>query len=131
METWVVAAAVALVALVAVATWWSARVTKGPAADVRAPAPPSTRAWHLHMWHDVQARFVDDPIGALRDADALVRRVMRAHGQVSTDFERRLTRAAIGAAGHAADTEELRRVLVAYRSLLEELLGEDEARATG
>ena len=38
---------------------------------------------------DVQARFVDDPKGAVSDADGLVARLMQARGYPMSDFEQR------------------------------------------
>jgi len=91
------------------------------------------------QWHDVQARFVDDPAGSIREADRLVCDVMTARGYPMSDFERRAEdlsvdhpdvvrnfRAAHNIAlkheGGQASTEDLRRALVYYRDLFDELL---------
>src|SRR5579883_228578 len=42
-----------------------------------------------HEWHEVQARFVDDPPGSIDQADHLVCDVMRARGYPMSDFDRR------------------------------------------
>lgn len=92
-------------------------------------------------WRRVQARFVDDPSGAVTEADLLVTEVMTTRGYPMTDFERRaedLTvdhanvvhhyRAARDVAQRhsrkAASTEDLRQALVHYRELFADLLNE-------
>src|ERR687886_1416071 len=44
--------------------------------DVR-PLAPGARDRYLEQWRTVQARFVDDPGGAVGEADTLVQQVMR------------------------------------------------------
>ncbi|WP_028931802.1 hypothetical protein [Pseudonocardia asaccharolytica] len=95
---------------------------------------------HFHdRWLRVQGDFVDDPDRAVERADALVAELMTARGYPVGDFERRAEdisvehpdvvqhyRAAqqISAANaHGrVDTEELRRAVTSYRSLVEALL---------
>ena len=96
-------------------------------------------------WHDVQARFVDDPPGSIEEADRLVCDVMRARGYPMSDFERRAEDLSVDhplvvrnyRAAHAiatrrekgqASTEDLRQALVYYRDLFDELL---EAHVAG
>ena len=90
-------------------------------------------------WADLQKRFVDAPEQSVVEADGLVRDVMIARGYPMADFERRAEdvsvdhpsvvenyRAARAVAertrAHEASTEELRRAVVHYRSLFDELL---------
>jgi len=90
-------------------------------------------------WAKAQARFVDDPMGAVTEADQLVTSLMQARGYPMADFETRAAdlsvdhprvvehyRAARQIAGKnysgQANTEELRRSLVHYRVLFGELL---------
>ena len=48
------------------------------------------RARYAEEWQQVQARFVDEPEAAVREADQLVQRVMSDRGYpVADDFERR------------------------------------------
>ena len=57
--------------------------------DIR-PLPEAARSRYAEEWQRVQARFVDDPEGAVGDGDRLVRRVMDDRGYPSDDdFERR------------------------------------------
>jgi FtsZ-interacting cell division protein ZipA len=92
-------------------------------------------------WRETQARFVDDPRLAVSEADELVTRLMNTRGYPMRDFDQRaedLTvdhplvvqnyRAAHGIAmrdkQNAVNTEDLRRAMVHYRSLFEDLLGQ-------
>ncbi len=92
-------------------------------------------------WRAVQARFVDDPSAAVRDADTLVGRVMEARGYPVGDFEQRAADVSVDhptvlehyRAAHAvalrhaqgqASTEDLRQAMVNYRALFAELLEE-------
>ena len=98
-------------------------------------------------WRDTQARFVDDPRLAAREADALVSRLMETRGYPMTDFDHRAedvsvdhphvvqnyrTAHAIALSDSAgkASTEDLRRALVCYRALFSELL-EPQSTVTG
>ena len=90
-------------------------------------------------WRVVQSRFVDDPKGAVRDADALVTRLMQSRGYPMSDFEQRAADISVDhprvvdnyRAGHEialrhekgeASTEDLRNAIIYYRSLFDELL---------
>jgi hypothetical protein len=101
---------------------------------------PETRDRFAEEWTLIQNRFVDDPAGAVSEADSLVNRVMIARGYPVADFEQRAAdvsvtypavvqnyRAArVIAQRHGrgeAGTEDLRQAMVHYRSLFDELLG--------
>ena len=90
-------------------------------------------------WRAVQARFVDDPHGAVTDADRLVGDVMHARGYPVGDFEQQVADISVDhpdvvmnyraardiAAEHArgrASTEDLRQAMVHYRALFRDLL---------
>ncbi len=109
------------------------------------PLLPEERERFGRLWHDVQARFVDDPEKSIHDADALVSEAMRARGYPMAEFERRAEDISVDhprvvrnyRAAHAiavrrekgeASTEDLRQALVYYRDLFDELL---EAHMTG
>jgi hypothetical protein len=73
-------------------------------------------------WSAVQAGFVDDPAGAVEQADELV---ARAADLVAEAVRRRREGLRAGqepAAGHGTGTEELRLALRDYRSVLDRLL---------
>jgi hypothetical protein len=90
-------------------------------------------------WREAQARFVDDPQGGIAEADRLVHQVMVERGYPMEDFEQRAADVSVDhpevvehyraahsvsvAAGRGeASTEDLRRAMVHYRALFEELL---------
>ncbi len=91
------------------------------------------------QWHDVQARFVDDPPGSIEDADRLVCEVMKTRGYPMSEFDHRAEDLSVDhphvvrnyRAAHAiamrqergdASTEDLRQAFVYYRDLFDELL---------
>jgi hypothetical protein len=90
-------------------------------------------------WNVLQGRFVDNPKGVVAEADSLVRDLMLKRGYPMGDFERRAAdisvdhpavvsnyRAAqaiaVRDARGDANTEELRKAVVHYRTLFDELL---------
>jgi len=108
---------------------------------------PDERSRFTQDWRQVQARFVDEPQGAIRDADTLIVEVMQAIGYPMSDFERRADDISVThpnvvphyRAAHAmaernqtgpASTEELRQAFVHYRALFDEMLGATMAGTT-
>jgi hypothetical protein len=101
--------------------------SKPASAAASTDAPPDTRlvsdeqreALHAR-WREIQAMFVDEPRGAVNQADALVTEVVDA---VTSGFASR--KAGLeqrwGTGGEAA-TEELRQALHAYRAFFQRLL---------
>lgn len=100
---------------------------------------PQARQRYQEQWADVQQRFVDEPQGAVMDADRLVIEVMRDRGYPIEDFDQRAAdisvdhprvvdsyrsahAIAVRVEGDRADTEDLRQAVVHYRSLFEDLL---------
>jgi hypothetical protein len=103
-------------------------------------------------WRKIQATFVDDPGRALSEADLLLGTVMLARGYPPSDFENRTAEISVDhatvvehyRAGHdiavrhsqrLATTEDLRKGMLHYRALFDELMGEAQvplrARAVG
>lgn len=56
--------------------------------DIR-PLTPTSKSAYVRSWDQTQARFVDDPAGALAQADSLIIAVMRERGYPMDDFEQR------------------------------------------
>jgi len=103
------------------------------------PLAMRDRERFLAAWRADQARFVDDPAGAVTEADQLVQEVMRTRGYPVADFEQRVEDISVDhphlvqnyraarevAMRHRrgeASTEDLRKALVYYRGLFDELL---------
>jgi hypothetical protein len=114
------------------------------------PLEPAARERYAEAWRDTQARFVDSPEQAIREADHLVTEVMRERGYPMEDFDQRAADVSVDhpnvtenyRAAHAtslandqgeASTEDLRQAMVHYRALFVELLEQpgEEARRTG
>jgi hypothetical protein len=103
------------------------------------PLAPAEAARFSQAWSALQGRFVDNPKGVVVQADQLVRELMVKRGYPMGDFERRAAdisvdhpavvenyRAAQAIAVRdergEADTEELRKAVVHYRVLFDEML---------
>jgi hypothetical protein len=103
------------------------------------------RSRFLQRWNEAENRFVDDPKDAVIRADSLVTEVMQAHGYPIADFEQRVADLSVDhpamvenyRAAHEialrsnrgqTSTEELRRAIVHYRALLQELLDDQPQR---
>jgi hypothetical protein len=103
------------------------------------PLRPDESVQFTDRWRRVQSRFVDDPAGAVGEADTLVTALMNARGYPMSEFERRTEDLSVDHANvvhhyreahaiatrHAeqgASTEELRQAVVHYRALFDDLL---------
>jgi len=99
------------------------------------------QARFAESWRQEQAHFVDDPRSAVENADRLVGEVMRTRGYPVGEFELRAAdlsvdhprmienyriahEIAVRDSRGQASTEDLRRAMVSYRALFEDLLEE-------
>jgi hypothetical protein len=116
----------------------AARAKRRDELDIR-PLPAAARDRYLDEWQRVQARFVDDPSGAVGEADSLIQSVLRERGYPVDDFEQRAADISVDhphvvenyREGHrlrGGDTEAQRQAMVHYRALFDELV-EDAADA--
>lgn len=104
------------------------------------PLEPTDRGRFEEAWRQIQARFVDDPDGALIDADRLIGEAMSAEGYPVLDFEQRASdisvdhprvvenyreghRIALLQQKRQASTEDLRKAMIHYRTLFDDLIG--------
>jgi hypothetical protein len=109
------------------------------------PLAPSEAARFTEAWRALQSRFVDNPKGVVVQAEQVVRELMEKRGYPMGDFERRAgdisvdhpdvvanyrsaQAIALREQKGAADTEELRKAVVHYRALFDELLEVREPR---
>jgi len=107
------------------------------------PLSAADRSSFAVRWNEVQARFVDDPRGAVTVADSLVTEVMQLRGYPIGEFEQRAADLSVDyplivdnyraahdiALRHSAgkaSTEDLRQAMVHYRALFQELLDESK-----
>lgn len=91
------------------------------------------------VWRHIQTLFVDNPRGAITEADHLVNDVMTAKGFPVADFEQRAADISVDHAGvvehyraaraiaqrndaNTATTEDLRQAIIHYRNLFDDLL---------
>ncbi len=103
------------------------------------PLTPEEQARFTDAWRAAQAHFVDDPVAAIKEADALVADVMQRRGYPVGDFEQQAADLSVDhatvvenyRAAHAiaqrnnegnANTEDLRQAMVHYRTLFADLL---------
>ncbi len=107
------------------------------------PLSPDEHARFASEWKTVQARFVDDPPGAVGAADRLVGQLMGTRGYPMGEFDQRAAdvsvdhplvvehyREAHGIVTRPGklSTEDLRAALVHYRALFDELLKTEPGR---
>jgi hypothetical protein len=116
------------------------------------PLTAADRDRFQQSWRAIQAKFVDDPARAFVEADQLLGSVMFARGYPPSDFENRAAEISVDhatvveqyRAGHEiavrhsqeqATTEDLRKGMVHYRALFDELMQNEpaplRARAAG
>jgi len=103
------------------------------------PLPPNERSRYAGLWNEQQARFVDDPRAAIDQADHLVEEVMAKRGYPIADFDQKAAdisvdhphvvenyrvahEIAVRQKRGQAGTEDLRKAMIHYRTLFEELL---------
>jgi hypothetical protein len=100
---------------------------------------PTERERFSSQWTSLQSRFVDDPKGAVTEADQLVSSLMQTRGYPVADFNQRAADISVDhpkvvanyRSAHEialrleqgeASTEDLRTAMIHYRSLFEELV---------
>jgi hypothetical protein len=114
------------------------RTERHDALQIR-PLSPERRDHYADGWQQVQAHFVDDPRGAMTEADDLVRNVMQERGYPTGSFEQQAADLSVEhadvldhyRAAHTVidlretgqpTTEQMREAMVHYRALFTELL---------
>jgi hypothetical protein len=110
------------------------------------PLAADDRRRFEESWQADQARFVDDPRGAVKEADQLVADLMQVRGYPVGDFEQRAADVSVDhpnvvqeyrtahdiadrEAKGQANTEDLRSAMVHYRALFNDLLVADSPPA--
>jgi hypothetical protein len=112
------------------------------------PLTSEDAARFRESWGNIQKRFVDEPRGAVMEADQLLGNVMAKRGYPIGDFEQRAADISVEHPGvvehyrtghdialrHAkgqASTEDLRQAMIHYRTLFTDLVGEPETPSAG
>lgn len=107
------------------------------------PLTAEDRARYTEQWNRVQAHFVDAPAGAVAEADQLLGDLMATCGYPVGDFEQRAAdisvehptvtqnyrsahEIALRQAKGQASTEDLRRAMIHYRALFEDLVSQNK-----
>jgi len=105
------------------------------------PLATADRDRFTETWSRIQAHFVDAPAGAVAEADQLLSDVMASCGYPMSDFDQRAAdisvdhpvvtqnyraahEIAVRQAAGQATTEDLRRAMIHYRALFEDLVTE-------
>ncbi len=118
-----------------------ARIDHVKSLDIRELSDDETERY-TREWRATQARFVDQPVVALQEADELIKEVMSAKGYPVENFEQRAADISvdypdlvtnyrgmrdIAARSEQAEvsTEQIRQAMVHSRALFEELVGTD------
>ncbi len=103
------------------------------------PLDPGQREKFTGKWQEIQAEFVDNPENSIRDADILLQDVMTARGYPVKNFEQVAADISVDhptvvqhfrtahdiATKHThgqGDTEDLRKAMINYRALFDELV---------
>jgi hypothetical protein len=127
----IVIVAIVVVAIVAAAAMMGRRTR------LRA-LPEDAKARYASSWAAIQARFIEDPRAAVREADQLAVSMLRdrgaqmeEEGKLPADLKE--ARGAIGANADQVDTERLRKAMLHYNKLFEDALGSSmrKMRETG
>ncbi len=111
------------------------------------PLAPQDRARFIDSWARVQAGFVDGPGSAVTEADKLLGDVMSTRGYPMSDFEQRVAdisvdhpqvldnyraahQGALRQSRGEASTEDLRKAMIHFRTLFDDLVREPESAAS-
>jgi len=103
------------------------------------PLSHAARDRYIQSWQNLQAQFVDDPRGAVAQADSLIQSVMADRGYPVDDFEQRAADVSVDhpqvvenyrqghhlaqeSAAGSDSTEDLRQAMRHYRALFDDLV---------
>ncbi|HET7338606.1 MAG TPA: hypothetical protein VFK22_03590 [Candidatus Dormibacteraeota bacterium] len=87
-----------------------------------------SRERYINEWDEIEAKFVDSPEQAVREAEALVMSVLRERGHPLTerDLPSEVQRAHRLGYTSRDKTEGMRQALLSYRSVMESMVGAEE-----
>ena len=120
---------VALVVVVLLLLIRAASVGRRARPNLR-PLAAESRERYVNEWDDIEAKCVDSPEQAVREADALVMSVLRERGHPLTDRDLPVEVQRAHRLMRSRDrTEGMRQALLQYRAVMERMVGsQDEVR---
>ena len=91
------------------------------------PLAAESRERYIHDWDEIEAKFVENPEQAVREAEALVMSVLRERGHPLTerDLPQEVQRAHRLGYSSKDRTEGMRQALLQYRAVAERMVGPD------
>jgi hypothetical protein len=95
------------------------------------PLPAEMRDRYAHEWDEIEAKFVDSPEQAVREAEALVMTVLRERGHplMERELPSEVQKAHKLGFSSRDKTEGMRQAMLQYRSLMERMVGPEERKA--
>jgi hypothetical protein len=93
--------------------------------------PPESRDRYIQEWDEVEAKFVESPEQAVREAESLVTAMLRERGHPLTERELPAEVQRAHKLGYSSRdrTEAMRQAMLQYRAVMERMMGpEDRAR---
>jgi hypothetical protein len=89
------------------------------------PLPAESRDRYIHEWDEIEAKFVDLPEQAVREAEALVMSMLRERGHPLTerDLPAEVQRAHKLGYSSRDKTEAMRQAMLHYRAVMERMMG--------
>lgn len=111
--------------------------------DIR-PLSPQAKERYTEQWAQIQAQFVDRPSPAVAEADRVLTQLMAERGYPTEGYDQQLAdlsvkhsktldhyrhahETMVGREHEEKSTEDLREAMVRYRTVFEDLLGDDAA----
>lgn len=92
--------------------------------------PAESRDRYIHEWDDIEAKFVDNPEQAVREAEALVMAMLRERGHPLTDRDLPNEVRQAHRLGYASKdkTEGMRQAILQYRGVMARMIGPETRR---
>ena len=90
--------------------------------------PDESKARYAQQWRQTEARFIEDPRAAMRDADGLAVAILRERGEKMDEQHvpkqlREAREAARTEGGGQPGTESMRRAMLEYQHIVDDALG--------
>jgi hypothetical protein len=92
--------------------------------------PAELRDRYAHEWDEIEAKFVDSPEQAVREAEALVMTVLRERGHplMERELPSEVQKAHKLGFSSRDKTEGMRQAMLQYRAVMERMVGPEERK---